>query len=290
LIQKTIDQMGVIMDSESNILSGRVAIVTGAGRGLGRAMALGLAQAGARVLATASREKTELDSLAAEVLQSCGPDRLLPFVADVTREEDCLKAVETALQHFGGLQILVNNAGRGMKYVSPSFLTQPTRFWEVNPATWRMVIDTNVNGPFLMARNAVPAMLQGGWGRVINISMNFETMKRRGFSPYGPSKAALESETTIWAQELSGTGVTVNALLPGGATLTGMIPERIPEGLKSSLLVPAIMVPPLLWLASTESDGITGRRFVAKRWRTDLKPQEAAMGAMEDAGWPPPNA
>jgi NAD(P)-dependent dehydrogenase (short-subunit alcohol dehydrogenase family) len=77
--------------------------------------------------------------------------------------------------------------------------------------------------------------------------------RRRGFSPYGPSKAALESETIIWAQDLAETGVTVNALLPGGATLTGMIPDGVPDKVRSALLDPSIMVPPLLWLASPQS-------------------------------------
>ena len=76
-----------------------------------------------------------------------------------------------ARERFGRLDILVNNAGRGMKYVSENFLTEPTRFWETDPAAWRLVIDTNVIGPFLMARAAVPAMLRAGWGRIVNISM-----------------------------------------------------------------------------------------------------------------------
>jgi NAD(P)-dependent dehydrogenase (short-subunit alcohol dehydrogenase family) len=108
-----------------------------------------------------------------------------------------------------------------MRYVSEDFLTQPTRFWETPAETWRLVIETNVVGPFLMARAAVPSMLAHRWGRIVNISMNTETMRRRGFSPYGPSKAALESATAIWAQDLADSGITVNALLPGGATLTG---------------------------------------------------------------------
>jgi len=95
-----------------------------------------------------------------------------------------------------------------MKYVSERFLTEPTRFWETDPAVWKMMIDTNVNGPFLMARAAVPAMLRAGWGRIINIAVSYGTMRRRGYSPYGPSKAALESETQIWAQDLAGSGVT----------------------------------------------------------------------------------
>ena len=148
-----------------------------------------------------------------------------------------------------------------------------------------MVIDTNVNGPFFLARAVTPGMISHGWGRIINISMNHETMRRRGFSPYGPSKAALESETIVWSQDLQGTGVTVNALLPGGASLTGMIPDGVAEEVRSTLLSPAIMVPPLLWLASTDSDDFTGRRLVAKRWRADLSGREAAEAASDQAGW-----
>jgi NAD(P)-dependent dehydrogenase (short-subunit alcohol dehydrogenase family) len=110
-------------------------------------------------------------------------------------------------------------------------------------------------------------------------------MRRRGFSPYGPSKAALESETIIWAQDLGGTGVTVNALLPGGATLTGMVPQTVPEKTKSALLDPSIMVPPLLWLVSAQADGVTGRRLVATKWQTGSDGQSAAEAATEQAGW-----
>ena len=262
--------------SEELPLAGRVAIVTGGGRGLGRAMALGLAQAGATVVATAARERQELERFARE---AGAAGRVLPVLADVTRDEDCARIVTTALERFGRLDILVNNAGRGMKYVSEKFMTEPTRFWETAPDAWRLVIDTNVVGPFLMARAAVATMLAAGWGRIVNISMNTETMRRRGFSPYGPSKAALESATIIWAQDLAGSGVTVNALLPGGATLTGMIPANFPDHLRAGLLDAAIMVPPLLWLASAKSDGVTGRRIIAANWRGD-DPQSAA-----EAGW-----
>jgi NAD(P)-dependent dehydrogenase (short-subunit alcohol dehydrogenase family) len=263
--------------SEEQPLAGRVAIVTGGGRGLGRAMTLGLARAGAAVMATAARERGEVERVAAES-EVNAPGRILPMLADVTKEDDCARVVTTALDRFGRLDVLVNNAGRGMKYVSENFMTEPTRFWETAPDVWRLVIDTNVVGPFLMARAAVPPMLAAGWGRIINVSMNAETMRRRGFSPYGPSKAALESETIIWAQDLAGSGVSVNALLPGGPTLTGMIPANFPDHLRATLLDPAIMVPPLLWLASKKSDGVTGRRFIAANWREDNS--EAAA-----AGW-----
>jgi 3-oxoacyl-[acyl-carrier protein] reductase len=78
----------------------------------------------------------------------------------------------------------------------------------------------------------------------------------------------------------------VNALLPGGAVLTGMIPDSFPDTLRKDLLDPDVMVPPLLWLASPRSDGVTGRRFVASLWRTDLDEVEAARAAQENAGWP----
>lgn len=244
----------------------KVAVVTGGGRGLGAAMAIGLARTGYRVVVTAAHERAE--------------------IADVTREDECERVVEAALTRFGSLDVLVNNAGRGMKYISEAFMTEPTHFWEADPNAWRLVIDTNVNGPFLMARAAVRSMLRQRWGRIVNVSMNHETMRRAGFSPYGPSKAAVESETIIWAQDLAGTGVTVNALLPGGATLTGMIPAGVPDMVRTSLLDAGVMVAPLLWLASPASDGVTGKRLIANRWRSDLAPSAAAEAASEGAGWP----
>jgi 3-oxoacyl-[acyl-carrier protein] reductase len=262
-------------------LAGRVAIVTGGGRGLGRAMTLALASAGATVLATAARHEEEVAAVAAEAQ----PQRVIALRADVTRAEDCAGVVAAALRLTGRLDILVNNAGRGMKFVDERFLTEPTRFWTVDPEIWRMVIDTNVNGPFLMARAAVPAMLRAGWGRIINISMNRETMRRPGFSPYGPSKAALDSETIIWAGDLAGSGITVNALLPGGATLTGMIPDGTDAAMRARMLDPSVIVPPLLWLASTASDGVTGTRFNASLWSG---PDEAAAAAASGESLAPP--
>ncbi|WP_419758898.1 SDR family NAD(P)-dependent oxidoreductase [Acidisoma sp.] len=261
-------------------LAGRVAIVTGGGRGLGRAMALGLARAGATVIATAARETAELAALSG-VAGTEVAGRIVPVQADVTQADDCERIVDRALHGQGRLDILINNAGRGMKYVSERFLTEPTRFWETDPAVWRMVIDTNVNGPFLMARAAAPVMRAAGWGRIVNISMNRETMRRAGFSPYGPSKAALDAETAIWAQDLAGSGVTVNALLPGGATLTGMIPGDVDPVLRAKLLDPGVIVPPLLWLASGASDGITGMRFNAALWLGDADDDASADAAGE---------
>jgi NAD(P)-dependent dehydrogenase (short-subunit alcohol dehydrogenase family) len=227
-------------------LQGKVALVTGGGRGLGRSIVRGLTQAGAHVVVTAAREIEEVERVASEAPKGA----VAAILADVTKEEDCARVVEETLKRFGKLDVLINNAGRGMKYVNESFLTQPTRFWETDPDTWRMVIDTNVNGPFLMARASAPHMLKSGWGRIINMSMAYAT---------------LESETLIWAQELDGTGVTVNAVLPGGATLTGMIPESFPEAERRRLLNPDIIIPVVVWLASEASAGVTGKRFDASQ-------------------------
>ena len=271
----------------SGDLPGKTAIVTGAGRGIGRAMALGLARAGANVLITAARNRDEIDQVAVEASQSKLAGKIRPIVADAANDEDAQRVVKEALREFGAVHILVNNAGRGMRFVSEKFFDTPTKFWETDPAVWRTIVDTNVNGPFLMARAVAPHMMKQRWGRVTNISINHETMRRPGFSPYGPSKAALESETIIWAQDLAGTGVTVNALLPGGATDTGMVPQDIPPQLRVKLLSPEIMVPPLLWLVSESASGVTGSRFVANLWDATLPPSEAADKSRTAAGWNP---
>lgn len=252
-------------------LQERTAIVTGASRGLGLAIAKGLIDAGCRVVCTASQTIDELIELV-----HANPDLILALQADVADPDDCQRVIDMTMKRFGRLDILVNNAGRGMRTINEKFMAEPAKFWHADVNAWRRLIDTNVNGPFLMARSAVIPMLEAGWGRIINISMNYETMKRSGFSPYGPSKAALESETVIWAQDLDGTGVTVNSLLPGGATRTGMIPPGMPESMQLKLLDPEIIVPPLLYLASNSSNGVTGRRFVATLWP-----------GTELAGWQP---
>ena len=120
-----------------------------------------------------------------------------------------------------------------------------------------------------MTKEVIPQMLKQKHGRIINISINLETMKRKGFSPYGPSKAALESMSTIWAQELEGTGITLNVLLPGGATLTGMIPLNFPEDRKRNLLKPEVISSAAIYLASDEAGNINGQRIIAAEWNKE---------------------
>lgn len=258
-------------------LDGRVALVTGAARGLGRTMAQALARAGAAV-AFADLENAE--QTAAEVAQEPGCGRVLGLVCDITREGDCACAVAATLAAFGGLHILVNNAGKGPVHVEASPRTTSLKFWEADPDIWQQVIVTNVNGTFLMSRQAVPAMIGAGWGRIINITTSLATMQRRQNSPYGVSKAAIEAATLIWAQDLEGTGVTVNSLIPGGAVDTNFVSAAMRRSGRP-LLQPAVMIAPLLWLASPASDAITGARFVGKNWDGHLAPEAAARAARE---------
>jgi len=250
--------------SSSMKLKDKVAIVTGGGRGIGKAIAGAFAREGAKVVVTAARQRDEIEQVASKI----GGTAVL---ADVSNKDDVQKLADSVVSEFGRIDILVNNAARGMKFVNENFMTEPKPFWEADPDMWRMVIDTNINGVFLITRAVIPHMLEQRFGRIINISINHETMKRKGFTPYGPSKAALESMSTIWAQELDGMGITLNVLLPGGATNTGMIPDTFPELKRKELIDPAIMGPPAVYLASDDASGINGQRIIAIEWKEEHK-------------------
>jgi NAD(P)-dependent dehydrogenase (short-subunit alcohol dehydrogenase family) len=242
-------------------LGGTRVLVTGATSGLGAAMAAALAAAGARVLVT-GRELARAQTAARELGAAAIACQL-----DVRDELSVKKSIDRAQEAWGGLDMLVNNAGIGMRTVNPRFLTEPQPFWQVTPAGFRDVVDTKVTGCFLMARAVVPLMLAAGGGRVVNISMNTQTMIRRGFVPYGPSGAGVEALSRVMAADLAGTPVTVNLLLPGGATRTGMIPDGTPAEVQAALLDPAIMGPPIIWLASDQATGVHDQRIVASEFR-----------------------
>jgi NAD(P)-dependent dehydrogenase (short-subunit alcohol dehydrogenase family) len=162
----------------------------------------------------------------------------------------------------GAIDLLVNNAGIGMRTVNPRFLYDLQPFWEVSPGGFRKVLETKVPGCFLMAPAVVPLMLGRGGGRIVTISMNEATMARRGFVRYGPSEAAVEALSRVMAADLADSPVTVNLLLPGGATDTG-IPDDTPAEARERLLDPALMGPPIVWLATPAAARVQDERIVA---------------------------
>lgn len=243
-------------------LKDRVILITGGARGLGREMAVALAQAGAKVCITGTPNSTALMGSVIDL----GP-KAHAVAADVGDPQDAARTVAECEAALGPIDVLINNAGVGMRLISETFNTEPTRFWQTDPAAWTQIVNTNVNGPFLMAQAVVPGMIARGFGKIINISTSDQTMVRRGYAPYGPSKAFLEAASRVWAQDLAGTGVDVNVLLPGGAADTDLLPPAPDKkGADGNLLSPAVMRAPILWLASDASTGHTGERYIARLW------------------------
>lgn len=260
-------------------LAGRVAIVTGASRGLGREMALEMAAAGMRLILTGASESAALAETVAET-KAVGNGSVIGLAADVADFAACEAAVESAVNAFGRIDVLVNNAGIGMRLISERFNTEPANFWEAEPQAWRRILEANVIGAFNMARAAAPHMVDQAFGKIINISTSDQTMVRKGYSPYGPSKAALEAASRVWAQDLEGTGVDVNVYLPGGAADTDLLPSGPrKKGADGNLLPAAIMRRGILWLCADDSNGMTGGRYIARLWDESLPPAQAAGAA-----------
>jgi gluconate 5-dehydrogenase len=243
------------MEMKTPQLSQTRVLVTGGTSGLGQAMAAALVGAGARVVLS-GRDRARAEAAAAAI-GAAG------IGLDVRDERSVEAGVDEAYEHLGGLDVLVANAGIGMRTVNPRFMTEPTGFWEVSPEGFRDVIETKVTGSFLVARAVTPRMLKDGSGRIVIISMNEQTMTRRGFVPYGPSGAAVEALARVMAADLEETPVRVNILLPGGATATGMIPDGASDEVRARLLDPAIMGPPIVWLCSPDAAEVHSRRVVA---------------------------
>jgi NAD(P)-dependent dehydrogenase (short-subunit alcohol dehydrogenase family) len=184
-------------------LTDRVALVTGGGRGLGRTMALALAEAGANV-AISGRTQSQLEETAAEIAKATG--RIVkPFVADVTDQADVTRLAEEVTAAFGPIDILVNNAGNNKRGAVQ----------ELTEEDWDSVLDTNLKGPFLCSRAIGPDMAKRGWGRIINLGSILSFIGIPGRAPYASAKAGVAALTRVLALEWAGTGVTVNAICPG---------------------------------------------------------------------------
>lgn len=187
----------------SDLLQGQVALVTGASRGIGRATALVLAQAGASVI-LAARSADEINSLADEIKHHNGKALAIPTdVSDVAQVDYLLVLT---LRAFGHIDILINNAA----------LVQPLgKVWETSPTAWQKLIAVNVIGPYLCARAVLPQMIERGSGRIINVSSGLAERNLEGASAYNVSKAALERFSGTLADEVKNTGVVVTTLRPG---------------------------------------------------------------------------
>jgi 3-oxoacyl-[acyl-carrier protein] reductase len=260
-------------------VSGRVALVTGAASGMGRVMARALAQAGAAIAAF-DVDGAGLDSLAQE---GSFAGKFLKIAGDVANPADCRHAVERAVAHFASLDILINCAGVSMTPAAKPGQGR-AKFFEADSDGLLKILAINIGGTTLMAHLAAQVMVRRGWGRIINITTSFDTMLAGGLSAYGAAKAGLEASTASWAKDLSGTGVTCNILVPGGPADTAFFPDGAPK--PPVLIDPQVMARPVVWLASPQSDGISGFRFVAREWDTSLPPSEAAARVRAPAAWP----
>jgi NAD(P)-dependent dehydrogenase (short-subunit alcohol dehydrogenase family) len=244
------------------LLENQVAIVTGASRGIGRAAALALAEAGAAVV-IAARSKDGINSVADEIKRAGGKSLAIPTDVSDLRQVDHLLVL--TLRAFGGVDILVNNAA----------LAQPLgKVWETSATAWQKLIAVNVLGPYLCARAVLPHMLDKGFGRIINVSSGAAESNLVGASAYNTSKAALERFSGTLAAEVEGSGVVVTTLWPG------IVDTRMQAEIRET---PAHLFPlvstwqawqdegqlrpasepaqAILWLASRFAGETNGRRF-----------------------------
>lgn len=248
------------------LLSGQVAIITGGGRGIGRAIAHRFAQEGAAIV-LAARTQSQIESVAAE-LKAAG-QKAAAVPADVSRQVACEAVVQAALKQFGRIDILVNDAG---------ILGPVKSVEEISPKEWDEVIAVNLRGPFLLTRLVLPGMYQRGSGAIINISSVAAKAAFQWNGPYAASKAGLVGFTRTVAAEAARKGVRVNAICPGPVPETEMsqslgkaLAERLhsdPDALFKGFLERILQGKPqtaadvadaALFLASSQSVAITGQ-------------------------------
>ncbi len=259
-------------------LHGKIIIVTGGGRGLGLAMARGLAGAGANVVIP-THIQSDVDALVQSESES-----IRPVLVDLREPAQCRDVIGETISQFGAVHGLINNAGLAPAIIAPDHnspdLPRP-KFWETPDDMVQAVMATNYVAANRMASLIAPHLTQGGWGRIINVTTMIETMHRPGYSCYGASKAALEMASEIWHQDLAGTGVTVNILNPGGPADTAGLSLARREASRRDpsepLVSPEQMVAPAIWLCSDASDGVSGMRFDADPWDATQPPETEAQ-------------
>lgn len=261
-------------------LRDQVVVVTGAGSGIGRALVLALLPAKARVLAV-DAVGASLDSLA---MQADAGGRLRCMALALGAPDCGERVIEATLAAFGRIDGLINNAGLGRHAIRDDVFRNPLKFWETTPEMWQRFVAVNTNAPFYLSRAAVPHMIAQRHGRIINVTTSLSSMIGAGMSPYGPTKAAMEALAACAANDLAGTGVTVNVVVPGATTDTGMVPAHAPI-VRENLARPEAMAPPVLWLLSALGANTTGMRFRANLWNTAAPVDEAFAAAGQPVAW-----
>jgi NAD(P)-dependent dehydrogenase (short-subunit alcohol dehydrogenase family) len=234
------------------MLEGKVAMITGASQGLGRALALAYAKEGAQVVINSRRE--ERIRPVAEEVESTGAE-VLALAADVSRSANVERLVGAATQRFGRVDVLVNNAG---------VLGPRVAIAEYPEEAWRLVIDANLTGPFLVSKAVIAHMPEGG--SIVNVVSGVSVEGRPGWGAYSVSKFGVEGLTQILAAELKERGIRVNAVDPGGMR-TEMRAAAYPEEDPMTRITPEENTAVFLYLASDESKGATGQRFKAQEFR-----------------------
>jgi 3-oxoacyl-[acyl-carrier protein] reductase len=233
-------------------LEGRVALVTGASQGIGRACALALARQGASV-ALAARNQQKLDELAQQI-GSAG-SKAAAFAMDVAEEEQIKSGIKAALAHFGKIDVLVNNAG----------ITKDQLVMRMKRADWDAVLNTNLTSAYLCAQQVVGSMLKQRWGRIINITSVFGQMGQAGQANYASSKAGLIGLTMALARELASRNITCNAVAPGfiETAMTAVLSEEFKQNAVKQIPLGRVGTPDdianaVAFLASEEASYITG--------------------------------
>jgi len=233
-------------------VEGRVALVTGASQGIGRACAIELARAGAKV-ALCARNVEKLQEVAREIAANGGESDAIKM--DVANEEEIKAGVKAAVARFGKIDILVNNAG----------ITRDQLVMRMKRTDWDDVINTNLTGPFLLIQAVIGSMLKQRWGRIINVTSIFGQIGQAGQANYASSKAGLIGLTMAVAREVASRNITVNAVAPGWieTAMTTVLSDELKETMRKSVPVGRTgtdleVAHAVKFLASEEAGYITG--------------------------------
>jgi 3-oxoacyl-[acyl-carrier protein] reductase len=243
-------------------LSGRVALITGAGRGMGREIALAYAEAGADLMLLA-RTTRELETVADET-RAVGV-RAIALTGDVSAESDVDRAVDLGLAELGHIDIVVNNAG-----VTPGAAGGPIRnLLDVSPGFWDLTFSINCRGPFLVTRTVLPEMIRRRSGVIIGITTRLSRVVVAGNVPYGPSKAALELMIRTVDHEFASEGIRANLLHPGGPVSTSIFTDFYQPHSQDELAPPSVIREAAVWLASDDAADVHGAVIDARTWNTE---------------------